>query len=131
MGNSLLQLKRLQWGMRSYLTSSPERKVTNWYHCILTSTGETFFDMRRTQLDHSPPPPPPESPNIVVYVQMLPTPPQSAAPKEIDVAWVLGHSYLVDNMARSMLLNVSLTYTISFGSEDGSYTATRPQTTGW
>ena len=52
LGSYLLQLRRLQSGMRSYLTSRPERKVTNCHHRILNSTGEVFFDTRRTQLDH-------------------------------------------------------------------------------
>ena len=52
LGSYLLQLRRLQRGMRSYLTSRPERKVTNCHHRILNSTGEVFFDTRRTQLDH-------------------------------------------------------------------------------
>ena len=52
MGSYLLQLKRLQRGMQSYGTSRPERKVTNCHDRILNSMGETFFDMRRTQLDH-------------------------------------------------------------------------------
>ena len=38
--------------MRSYLTSRPERKVTNCHHLILSSTVEVFFDTQRTQLDH-------------------------------------------------------------------------------
>ena len=39
LGSYLVQLRRLQRGMRSYLTSRPERKVTNCHHGILKSTG--------------------------------------------------------------------------------------------
>ena len=52
MGSYLLQLRRLQRGMRSCLTSRPERKVTNCHHHIPKSTCEIFFDTRRTHLDH-------------------------------------------------------------------------------
>ena len=52
LGSYLVQLRRLQRGMRSYLTSRPERKVTNCHPRIFNSTGEVFFDTRRTQLDH-------------------------------------------------------------------------------
>ena len=50
-GCYLLQLKRLERSMRSYFTSRPEHKVKSCHHRILNSTGEIFFDMRRTQLD--------------------------------------------------------------------------------
>ena len=51
LGSYLSEL-RLQRGMRSYSTPRPERKITNCHHRILNSTGEVFFDTRRTQQDH-------------------------------------------------------------------------------
>ena len=51
MGSYLLQLKRLQRCERSYMTSTPERKVSKCRHRILNSTGDIFFDTRRMHLD--------------------------------------------------------------------------------